>query len=100
MWRQSAAKVRPVHKTRTFGEHYDPGGGGINVARVIHELGGDTLALFAAGGVTGRFVEEMLSQAGIPTSRIPIRGPTRISLTVREQASGVGIPFRAARPTV
>ena len=83
-----AAEVRPVHKIRTFGDRYDPGGGGINVARVAHELGGDTTAVFAAGGVTGRFVEEMLSQAGVPTSCIPIRGPTRISLTVREQASG------------
>ena len=62
-----AAEVRPVHKIRTFGERYDPGGGGINVARVVHELGGDTLALFAAGGVTGQFVEEMLSQAGVLT---------------------------------
>jgi 6-phosphofructokinase 2 len=83
-----ASEVRPVHKIRTFGDRYDPGGGGINVARVVHELGGDTTAVFAAGGVTGRFVEEMLSQAGVPTSCIPIRGPTRISLTVREQASG------------
>lgn len=88
-----AAEVRPVHKIRTFGEHYDPGGGGINVARVVHELGGDTLALFAAGGVTGRFVEEMLSQAGVPTHCISIRGPTRISLTVREQASGAEYRF-------
>jgi 6-phosphofructokinase 2 len=88
-----AAEVRPMHKIRTFGEHYDPGGGGINVARVIHELGGDTLALFAAGGVTGRFVEEMLSQAGIPSNRIPIRGPTRISLTVRDQANGAEYRF-------
>jgi 6-phosphofructokinase 2 len=88
-----AAEVRPVHKIRTFDERYDPGGGGINVARVVHELGGDTMALFAGGGVTGRFVEEMLSQAGVPTSCIPIRGPTRISLTVREQASGVEYRF-------
>jgi len=88
-----AAEVRPVHKIRTFGERYDPGGGGINVARVIHELGGNTLALFAAGGVTGRFVEEMLSQAGVPFSCIPMRGPTRISLTVRDQASGLEYRF-------
>jgi 6-phosphofructokinase 2 len=56
-------------------------------------LGGDTLAVFAAGGVTGRFVKEMLSQAGVPTSCISIRGPTRISLTVREQASGAEYRF-------
>jgi 6-phosphofructokinase 2 len=88
-----AAEVCPTHKIRTFGEHYDPGGGGINVARVIHELGGDTLALFAAGGVTGRFVEEMLSQAGVPANRISIRGPTRISVTVRDRANGAEYRF-------
>ncbi|MGZ3339366.1 MAG: 1-phosphofructokinase family hexose kinase [Reyranella sp.] len=88
-----AAEVRPVHKIRTFDERYDPGGGGINVARVVHELGGDTVALFAGGGVTGRFVEEMLSQSGVPSNCIPIRGPTRISLTVREQASGAEYRF-------
>lgn len=88
-----AAEVRPAHKIRTFDERYDPGGGGINVARVVHELGGDTMAVFAAGGVTGRFVEEMLSQAGVPLSCLPIRGPTRISLTVREQASGAEYRF-------
>ena len=89
-----------MHKIRTFGERYDPGGGGINVARVVHELGGDTLALFAAGGVTGQFVEEMLSQAGVLTNRIPIRGPTRISLTVREQASGSEYRFVPEGPRV
>jgi 6-phosphofructokinase 2 len=35
-----AETVRPTHKVRTFDERYDPGGGGINVARVINELGG------------------------------------------------------------
>jgi 6-phosphofructokinase 2 len=88
-----AAEVRPVHKIRTFGEHYDPGGGGINVARVVHELGGDTLALFAAGGVTGRFVEEMLSLAGVPSKLLPIRGPTRTSRTGRDQSSGLEYRF-------
>lgn len=81
-----ALAVRPVHKIRTFDEQYDPGGGGINVARVIHELGGETLALFAAGGGTGRFLEEMLSDEGVTWSSISIRGRTRISLTVHDQA--------------
>jgi 6-phosphofructokinase 2 len=32
----SAELVRPTHKIRTYDEHIDPGGGGINVARVLH----------------------------------------------------------------
>jgi 6-phosphofructokinase 2 len=83
-----AVSVQPGHKIRTFGERYDPGGGGINVARVISELGGKTLALFASGGVTGRFVEEMLTAAKVPWQAVLIGGNCRISVTVRDQSSG------------
>ncbi|MFO1159127.1 MAG: 1-phosphofructokinase family hexose kinase [Reyranellaceae bacterium] len=83
-----AASVRPGHKIRTFDERYDPGGGGINVARVIHELGGEALALFASGGVTGRFVEQMLTQARVPWQAVLVGGSTRISMTVRDRSNG------------
>ncbi|HEX9327568.1 MAG TPA: 1-phosphofructokinase family hexose kinase [Reyranella sp.] len=83
-----AKSVQPGHKIRTFGERYDAGGGGINVARVISELGGETLALFASGGVTGRFVEEMLTTAKVPWQAVQIQGACRISVTVRDQSNG------------
>src|ERR1017187_8161059 len=56
-----ADSVRPQHKIRTDNETHGPGGGGVNVARVIHELGGDTCAIVLSGGVPGheyRFVPE------------------------------------------
>jgi len=41
-----AAEIRPVHRIHTFDERYDPGGGGINVARMPHdERGGRQLGL-------------------------------------------------------
>ena len=83
-----AASVQPGHKIRTFDERYDPGGGGINVARVIHELGGETLALLASGGVTGRFVEQMLTQAKVPWQAVLIGGSCRISVTVHDKSNG------------
>jgi 6-phosphofructokinase 2 len=83
-----AASVQPGHKIRTFGERYDAGGGGINVARVISELGGETLALFASGGVTGRFIEEFLTTAKVPWQSVEIGGACRISVTVRDQSNG------------
>ena len=89
----SAHEVKPGHKMRTRGETYDPGGGGINVARVIHALGGETLALLAVGGFTGRFIEEMLSEAGVPCRAITVAATTRISLTVHETSSGAEYRF-------
>lgn len=89
----TAKSVQPGHKIRTFGERYDPGGGGINVARVVCELGGQALALFASGGVTGRFVEEMLTTAKVPWQSVPIGHACRISVTVRDLANGLEYRF-------
>ena len=84
----SAEVVRPIHKIRTTGDRIDPGGGGINVARVIHSLGGDALAIIAVGGVTGRYIEDLLDEAGVPRLSVPIAGRTRICLTVLSHATG------------
>ena len=84
-----ADAVRPTHKIRTFEEQLDPGGGGINVARVVNILGGDALALVVTGGVTGLLVEELLNEAGISWQAIPIRGRNRISLNVHDRESGL-----------
>ena len=96
----TAASVRPTHKTRTFEERYDPGGGGINVARVIHELGGEAQALIMTGGVTGRLVEELLNEAGVRWQALPVRGRTRISLTVHDRQSGLEYRFVPEGPNV
>ncbi|WP_395708402.1 1-phosphofructokinase family hexose kinase [Reyranella sp.] len=95
-----AEAVQPGHKIRTFDERYDPGGGGINVARVICELGGETLALFASGGVTGRFVEQMLTQAKVPWQAVLIGGTCRISVTVHDRSSGQEYRFVPQGPRI
>jgi 6-phosphofructokinase 2 len=87
------AAMRAGDKTRASGENYDPGGGGINVSRVVHALGGDTLAIFARGGATGRFLQEMLSTRGVPCRPIAIKGTTRISVTVHDKATGAEYRF-------
>lgn len=88
-----AGEVRPGHKIRTRGTTYDPGGGGINVSRVIHALGGETLAVMATGGPTGRFIEQLLGDAGVQYRTVAVAGATRISLTVRETSSGAEYRF-------
>jgi len=83
----SAESVNHTHKVRTSGEHIDPGGGGINVARVLHELGAETLAVILAGGVTGALIEELLDEAGVPRKSVRIHGSTRISFTVFDRTA-------------
>ncbi len=95
-----AQRVEPIRKVRTFNERQDPGGGGVNVSRVVKELGGETMALILTGGVTGRFLEELLDDAGVPCRSIPIAGQTRISHTVLDQANQLEYRFVARGPHV
>ena len=95
-----ADTVRPVHKIRTANEIYDPGGGGINVARVVNELGGEAEVLALAGGVTGMLLDQLLTTSGVPHRIIHIAGRTRVSFTVHEQASDLEYRFVAPGPDV
>lgn len=95
-----AETVHPIRKIRTTGERQDPGGGGVNVARVVRELGGETLAILLSGGVTGHFLQELLEEGGVPCQAIPIEGRTRISHTVLERSTGKEYRFVAEGPTV
>ncbi len=95
-----ADAVVPTHKIRMHQAHSDPGGGGVNVARVVHELGGDVLAVLAAGGASGRVIEEMLDEAGVKRRSVPIQGLTRVSLNVQDRASGLEYRFVPEGPTL
>jgi 1-phosphofructokinase family hexose kinase len=79
-----SGSVRPVHKVRTFAETYDPGGGGVNVARVLKELGADVTAVVCSGGVSGHLLIELLAEAGVPCRAVRIADRTRICMTVHD----------------
>ncbi len=96
----TAARVVHTHKVHTRDDHLDPGGGGINVARVLHELGGDTLAVMMGGGVTGELIEEILDATGVPHRNVPINGCTRICFNVFEAATGLEYRFVQEGPDV
>ncbi|MET4702024.1 6-phosphofructokinase 2 [Constrictibacter sp. MBR-5] len=92
--------VRPVRKIRTSNERYDPGGGGINVARVVRELGGSPLAIYLAGGVTGGVLDDLLDVAAVARRRVSIQDHTRVSHAVYERSSGQEYRFVPAGPLV
>jgi 6-phosphofructokinase 2 len=95
-----AGSVRTAHKVRTSHVSHDPGGGGVNVARVITELGGDVEVICPAGGFTGSLLDQLLERDGIRRRLIPIAGDTRISFTVHEWTTGREYRFVANGPTL
>lgn len=88
-----ADKVIPTHKIRTSTERYDPGGGGINVARVLARLGERVEVIYCAGGATGTLLDDLLGEHGLDRHRIPIEDQTRMSLAVYERSSGKEFRF-------
>lgn len=96
----STARVQPTHKLRCGPPLMHPGGGGINVARVLARLGADVLALYPAGGVPGRQLHELLQAEGVRDEVLPIEGETRESFSAHEEASGLDYRFVLPGPTL
>lgn len=92
----AAAQVEPTRKLRCSLPRYDPGGGGINVARVVASLGGDAVAIYPAGGPFGDMLQRMLAALGLAQICVPIDGYTRESFTVDE--TGTGRQYRFVLP--
>lgn len=86
-------KVVPTHKVRTSTEVYHPGGGGINVARVLARLGQRVEVVYCAGGATGALLDELLNEQGLDRHRVSIHDHTRMSLAVFERATGKEFRF-------
>jgi 6-phosphofructokinase 2 len=80
-------ELMPSVKLRCQSACYEPGGGGVNVARVVRELGGQVTAFLATGGETGRWLAGMLLEAGIDVIAQEIAGLTRPSFHVRETST-------------
>lgn len=81
-------RVAPQHKLRCAAAQMHPGGGGINVARVLARLGCRVQALFPVGGINGQLLCQLLQAEGVASQAIPIAGDTRQSFHVHEEASG------------
>lgn len=76
----------PGDTIRIKSSRLDPGGKGINVSRVIKELGGESIAMgFAAGGL-GRYIEGTLETVGIETDFVHTHGEARTNITILEEA--------------
>ncbi len=90
-------RVIPTDKVRCGLPRYDPGGGGINVARIAHVLGASVSAIFPAGGHAGDKVTDLVADSGVPVQRITVAHSTRESFTVDENTHRAAVPVRAPR---
>jgi 6-phosphofructokinase 2 len=82
------ARLEPEHKLRCSPPLVQPGGGGINVARVLHRLGVPVRAVHTEGGATGQRLSHLLAAEQVPHAAVPVEGETRENLAVTETSTG------------
>src|SRR4051812_14056653 len=89
----NTTRVEPTRKMRCSAPKRDPGGGGINVARVAHRLGGDVAAIYPTGGAIGKLLQRLVEREGITSLVTPSHVETRENFTAFEDGSGEQFRF-------
>jgi 6-phosphofructokinase 2 len=96
----SVAEVISTRKLRCDDVRREPGGGGINVARAIHRLGGKAVPFYISGGATGQMLHKLLRRESVEDRTVEIEKLTRESFTVFEKSSGKQYRFVLPGPEI
>jgi 6-phosphofructokinase 2 len=89
----SVKRVEPGYKLRCTAAGRDPGGGGVNVARVAGRLGATVTAVYPAGGCVGEELHGLVRREGVDSLVVPICERTREGFTVLDESSGEQFRF-------
>lgn len=76
------ASLAPEKKLICSKPTFEPGGGGINVARAIKKLGEKATAIYPAGGYSGKFLQLLLEKENVESLVVETAKPTRENMIV------------------
>jgi 6-phosphofructokinase 2 len=85
--------VAPEKKLRCSQPAFGPGGGGINVTRALRNLDADSLAVYPAGGYSGKFLNDLMQQYGLHFEAVEMSAHTRENFIVFDKATGLQYRF-------
>ncbi|PQJ82258.1 1-phosphofructokinase family hexose kinase [Polaribacter glomeratus] len=91
------AEMTPFDKLDCLDITYHPGGGGINISRVLHRLAIESHCLFPYGGKTGEHLIELLQEEHVAVFSTPISIWTRENFAVFDTKTN--LQFRFGMPT-
>lgn len=80
--------LEPEKKLRCAPASKDPGGGGVNVSRVLKRLGSASNTIYTRGGYTGGIFSELLSKEEIDQDAVEIKTDLRQNFAVTETSTG------------
>ncbi|MEP6595906.1 MAG: 1-phosphofructokinase family hexose kinase [Ginsengibacter sp.] len=89
----SVSALAPEKKLRCSKAKFEPGGGGINVARAIKKLGGEATAVYPAGGYSGKFLKVLLDEENVKSLVVETAQHTRENMIVLDVSSNLQYRF-------
>jgi 6-phosphofructokinase 2 len=91
-----SAKVNgliPTQKLKCHSIQYQPGGGGINISRMLKRLGTETVCMLTSGGDSGKHLSNLLIKEAIQPEIINVKAWTRENLSVVDTHSDLQYRF-------
>lgn len=92
--------LTPEKKLRCTPPVFEPGGGGINVARAIKKLGGEATAIYFSGGYNGHLLKQLLDEENVSSLTIETKKDTRENLIVVDKATNLQYRFGMPGPQI
>jgi 6-phosphofructokinase 2 len=92
--------IVPDRKLRCSQPVFEPGGGGVNVSRAIKKLGGESTAIYLAGGYSGQHLSHLLDLEGIESIVVEFEGHTRENLIVVDESCNAQYRFGMPGPVL
>lgn len=77
-----------------------PGGKGINVAKVVAQLGVPVTATGFVGGFNGEMIKQLLDRMGIGHDFVSVQGESRVCLNILDEENGISTELLEPGPTV
>jgi 6-phosphofructokinase 2 len=94
----SISALKPDKKLRCSAPVFEPGGGGINVARAIKKIGGEALAIYPSGGYSGKFLNLLLEEENLSILTVETKHQTRENMIVLDRATNLQYRFDMPGP--
>ena len=94
----SVNALKAESKLRCSAPVFEPGGGGINVARAIKKIGGEVIAIYPSGGYSGKFLNLLLEKENLPVFTVETKYHTRENMIVLDLATNQQYRFDMPGP--
>ena len=96
-----AVEKLKLHDTnRVIRTARDAGGKGVNLSRVVAELGGETVATGFLGGGPGAYIRQVLEAQGVMQDFVDVKGDTRVNFSVEDDSDQPPTTFNEKGPEI